>query len=458
MLFKRAAMQARKNADYWILGHGIAGAGLLTTNQFHIESGLRDFFGQGMVRNIFPGFVQVETTESRKRGRSHHGPNANSTTREGGAGDGRLSPDIEEGRHVRPRNVGPNPDTSAAEDQRLMDQLELDANLEDPNARGVNNDDNIGIPVPDDHIGDMDIERARRMETPLQDSASMMMPWNSVSMRGSSVSGLRTGIASSLGRGGTVMTTTFGSRHPSASPLKGRGGLNPRGRLEGEGNAGVGDTELDDLLDVSFSDRTAGPPVFPPLTQGGGISSSPARAGSSLRGASMSVTPIQRLRQRQFPNLAETERLHDAAVMMTPTKKSRLSTSVMQGLQTGEEGQQKSTTSWEQKQEAWLKSAAVLTQDYQNFLLFIQEGIEEQMSERAAGDVADGEETGDDHGPTAIAFTRLLPVENTSSMVAAQAFVHLLALGTKSLVEVHQREAFGEVWVSMEIGMGAGAV
>ena len=52
----------------------------------------------------------------------------------------------------------------------------------------------------------------------------------------------------------------------------------------------------------------------------------------------------------------------------------------------------------------------------------------------------------------AVEFEKMLPPEQHTAIVAAQALHHVLALATKGLVEVHQQEAFGAIRLSLPPG------
>lgn len=91
-------------------------------------------------------------------------------------------------------------------------------------------------------------------------------------------------------------------------------------------------------------------------------------------------------------------------------------------------------------QSQWQRAA--LDGESVNFLAFVQAGIEEadQIREQAApGDEEDEALKG------SVEFEVLLPAERNSSVVAAQALLHVLALGTKNMLRVDQEEAFGPI-------------
>lgn len=78
-----------------------------------------------------------------------------------------------------------------------------------------------------------------------------------------------------------------------------------------------------------------------------------------------------------------------------------------------------------------------------NFLAFVQARIEEERSGIQAEARADGTE--ETPGSRSVLFQDLLPPESNSSVVAAQALHHTLALATKNLLRVQQDEAFGPI-------------
>ena len=84
----------------------------------------------------------------------------------------------------------------------------------------------------------------------------------------------------------------------------------------------------------------------------------------------------------------------------------------------------------------------VLNGEGMHFLEFVQTGIQE-MDERR-----DQAEPGDEDDLAlqgSIEFDVLLPPERHSCVVAAQALLHVLALGTRNLLAVEQDEAFGPI-------------
>lgn len=78
---------------------------------------------------------------------------------------------------------------------------------------------------------------------------------------------------------------------------------------------------------------------------------------------------------------------------------------------------------------------AALDRESDNFLSFIQDGIE------AKQDVEEDAMT--------VTFEELLPSDTTSKMVAAQGLFHVLALGTKDLIRARQDQSFDEIHIGL---------
>ena len=89
-------------------------------------------------------------------------------------------------------------------------------------------------------------------------------------------------------------------------------------------------------------------------------------------------------------------------------------------------------------QSQWQRSA--LDGESINFLAFVQTGIEQADQIRAEAALGDEEV---DAVTGTVDFETLLPTENNSFVVAAQALLHVLALGTRDMLQVEQEEAFG---------------
>ncbi|KAK5191161.1 R8 protein [Exophiala xenobiotica] len=91
-------------------------------------------------------------------------------------------------------------------------------------------------------------------------------------------------------------------------------------------------------------------------------------------------------------------------------------------------------------QSQWVASA--LENEANDFLNFVQT--------RIAEDADDGQ--GDDEGmieSNTITFDELLPPTQNSQIVGAQGLLHVLALATKGLLEVHQAEPFGAIEIAV---------
>lgn len=90
------------------------------------------------------------------------------------------------------------------------------------------------------------------------------------------------------------------------------------------------------------------------------------------------------------------------------------------------------------EQSQWQRAA--LDGESVHFLEYVQTGIEEMDQARDEAGLGDEE---DEEMKGTIDFESLLPPENHSRIVAAQALLHILALGTKNLLAVDQQELFG---------------
>ncbi|KAK5144157.1 R8 protein [Rachicladosporium monterosium] len=91
-------------------------------------------------------------------------------------------------------------------------------------------------------------------------------------------------------------------------------------------------------------------------------------------------------------------------------------------------------------QSQWQRAA--LDTESAHFLGFVQAAIAEadaRHGQLGAGDEDDGEMVG------SVEFGELLPPGRNTCVVAAQALLHVLTLGTKGLLEVEQEEAFGGI-------------
>ncbi|KIV85458.1 hypothetical protein PV11_01151 [Exophiala sideris] len=92
-------------------------------------------------------------------------------------------------------------------------------------------------------------------------------------------------------------------------------------------------------------------------------------------------------------------------------------------------------------QSQWI--AATLENEAYNFLTFVST----QIQTRAEQEQEPNEEEG--LPVTNITFEELLPPTTNSQAVGAQGLLHVLALATKGLLEVHQAEAFGSIEIAV---------
>ncbi|KAL9602026.1 MAG: hypothetical protein Q9219_002135 [cf. Caloplaca sp. 3 TL-2023] len=100
-------------------------------------------------------------------------------------------------------------------------------------------------------------------------------------------------------------------------------------------------------------------------------------------------------------------------------------------------------------QSQWLRAA--LDTESNNFLEFIKMEI---SSKAAAAEEAEDELSGGETAPNSVTFEELLPPTQNSKIVAAQALLHVLALATKSLVQVNQHEHYGPIDLGIAAGLG----
>jgi len=222
-LAHRQQVQAKKNAEHWVLGTGIGGIGS-GVGASYIPSALNMFSGAALLEAL-TGVKSVEQQQT--AGQKHSSSDA----------------EDQDGRRVRPR---------------LSDDGEQVG-------RGVEEGDGMGVGAGmyDNEDDNNDVEIPREAPDALDDLPSAM-PWNiTASVRGSSVgrgrapslalgAGLRAGAPSSdtIGAGGVPgsLGGRRGSRLVSASPLLGR---SRPGALEdlpsfGEGAAGIDNGDEDD--------------------------------------------------------------------------------------------------------------------------------------------------------------------------------------------------------------------
>ncbi|KAK6442416.1 R8 protein [Oleoguttula sp. CCFEE 5521] len=91
-------------------------------------------------------------------------------------------------------------------------------------------------------------------------------------------------------------------------------------------------------------------------------------------------------------------------------------------------------------QSQWVRTA--LDGESANFLTFVQAGIDEldEKREELAPDEGD-----DESMMGSVDFDHLLPPEKNTYIVAAQALLHVLTLGTKNAITVKQDEAYGRI-------------
>lgn len=99
-------------------------------------------------------------------------------------------------------------------------------------------------------------------------------------------------------------------------------------------------------------------------------------------------------------------------------------------------------------QSQWLRAA--LDSESQNFLQFIQTEI---SNKAAAAQEAGNELPGDITVLDSVFFEELLPPTQNTKIVAAQALLHVLALKTKSLIKVDQREHYGPIKLGLVDGL-----
>ena len=90
--------------------------------------------------------------------------------------------------------------------------------------------------------------------------------------------------------------------------------------------------------------------------------------------------------------------------------------------------------------------AATLNQEARNFLEFVKTEI---SAIPAPTNEDEDELSGDGQSRTSVQFEQLLPPAQHTRVVASQALHHILALATKSLINVKQMEAFGPIDLSL---------
>ena len=95
-------------------------------------------------------------------------------------------------------------------------------------------------------------------------------------------------------------------------------------------------------------------------------------------------------------------------------------------------------------QSQWIK--ATLDQEAHNFLEFVKNEI---SAVPAPTDEDEDELSGDGQSKASLQFDELLPPAQHTRVVASQALHHILALASKSLINVKQMEAFGPIDLSL---------
>lgn len=322
-LAHRLPLQARKNAEFWVLGAGLGGIGARPTDG--ITNPLAAFAGAGLWEQITGQTLYAGTKRDRDSG---------------------IDTETEDAaRRVRPR--------PSADDV----------------FRGVGPEQDEGVITGFDD-GDDDVELPREAPSALDDISSAL-PWNiTASIRGSSVARAASTVRrGTLGRPSSVgVPGSLGRRIVSPSPLVGRGGPLPAGIEELDFGASDAFADLGDL--------GAAPPT-----------------GDD-----------------------EFELYGPAAAVDT---------------QTAGESQ-------------WQRAA--LDEQAQNFLTFIEAGIEGKRGRAADGGV-EGAVSAEDVGE--VSFEELLSPATNSRMVAAQALLHVLSLATKGLISIRQEEDFGEIGLGL---------
>lgn len=109
-------------------------------------------------------------------------------------------------------------------------------------------------------------------------------------------------------------------------------------------------------------------------------------------------------------------------------------------------------------QSQWLR--AVLDTESSHFLTFVREAIAEkdQLRRTSLTGAADVEEDdADDDRMGTIRFTQLLPPKEHGCIVAAQALLHVLSLGTKGVLAVEQPVDFGSIVMKVLVHADAGS-
>ena len=98
-------------------------------------------------------------------------------------------------------------------------------------------------------------------------------------------------------------------------------------------------------------------------------------------------------------------------------------------------------------QSQWMR--ATLDAESNNFLSFIQA----EISGKNAGEGEEDELSGEPRASDSVYFEEVLPPSQNTKIVAAQALHHVLALATKGLIMVEQREDYGPIKLSLAAGI-----
>jgi meiotic recombination protein REC8 len=173
------------NASIFIWGNGIGGIGRTIRSSGNVPHPL-DIFSGDKLKELLTG-VASSPDSRKKRARSA----------------------FDESDEEKARNVRPRPDLEPQLPRAVGDDVFM-----------PNFDDEM-MPYPDDSSG---VEQGREAFTPLQDHHSSAMPWN-VSASVNSFRHRSSSVVPGQGRHSSVVPSRPGSRHPSASPLLGRGRL-----------------------------------------------------------------------------------------------------------------------------------------------------------------------------------------------------------------------------------------
>lgn len=189
------------NAGIFIWENGVGGIGKIIRSSGNVPHPLDIFRGDNL-KELLTGVASYPDRPNRPNRPNRRKKRARSA--------------IDENDEDAPRNVRARPDL----------ELQLPRAV-DEDAFMPNFDDEI-MPYPDDSPG---VEQGREAFTPLADHHSSAMPWNA----SASVNSFRQRSSSAIpgqGRHSSVVPSRAGSRHPSASPLLGRGRILSGNELE----------------------------------------------------------------------------------------------------------------------------------------------------------------------------------------------------------------------------------